>query len=906
MKIRKSNAKDMNQAGGVEDQGGEMETKEELEEEKGAEAKREGKTIAVAVKMDSQSRELLTWVLVKLAVPGDLVIALHVLSSSSASSSSSSSSAQDFASMLAVYEGFCNLKQIDLKLKICKGSSSIRKALVGEVRSFKASKLILGAPKNNRGVGYSSVSIAKYCAKKLPCECAVLAVSNGKIIFQREENDKRKVRGRGLSSSFISRASGRSTKDLAKFPGCWDNDLYCELPVKGQQGNDSRSSEYLQDGDELNSGGICTSQPTKFISETQQKDLPCGKDGDLYCLFPIKDQGRDDAKLSNELKSLDSFTCSSSATSRSASFTSEVHRQESNNLTELPINGDGDLYCLLPFRGHLRSGNDIKPSTESNVGVSCCSSVTDDVSSVTNASPRKICSVCTLVPDPSCSNEFMEDEPPNLVLVQRSEASSSLSIASPKELPEGRSGRTLLRKTILTHKRSASFDLPKVSVLKWAMRLPSRYSAIHPDSKSIKSDADTKLDYDSDSGVILAETDSPPCLAFPNEDGRDRKELEVLQEKYSSVCRLFSYEELSLATSDFSDEKLIGKGGSSRVYKACFLDGNIFAVKILKTSGDALKEFVSEIEILTALCHKNIISLLGFCFENNSLMLVYNYLPRGSLEEIIHGEQENRYVLSWAERYKVAIGVAEGLHYLHIGGTVQPVIHRDVKSSNILLSEDFEPQLSDFGLAKWVSSSASDVTCTDVAGTFGYLAPEYFMYGKVNEKIDVYAFGVVLLELISGRKPIRTGCPKGQESLVMWAKPILQGQEIKRLVDPCLGNEYNSEQMERLTLAASICIRMAYQSRPGMDVVLKLLQGDEDVVKWARLEVSASEGFDGLDGEVMIPDANIRSHLNLALLDIEDDSLSISSTEQTIDSLSVCTSMEDYAKERWSRSSSFD
>jgi serine/threonine protein kinase len=116
----------------------------------------------------------------------------------------------------------------------------------------------------------------------------------------------------------------------------------------------------------------------------------------------------------------------------------------------------------------------------------------------------------------------------------------------------------------------------------------------------------------------------------------------------------------------------------------------------------------------------------------------------------------------------VALGVAHALDYLHGSGNNRPVIHRDVKSSNILISQDFEPKLSDFGLALWDTDATSQITCNDVAGTFGYLAPEYFMHGKVNDKIDVYAFGVVLLELISGKKPLCTGCPKGQESLVMW------------------------------------------------------------------------------------------------------------------------------------------
>ncbi|XWS25077.1 hypothetical protein CRYUN_Cryun27aG0040100 [Craigia yunnanensis] len=207
-------------------------------------------------------------------------------------------------------------------------------------------------------------------------------------------------------------------------------------------------------------------------------------------------------------------------------------------------------------------------------------------------------------------------------------------------------------------------------------------------------------------------------------------------------------------------------------------------------------------------------------------------------------------------------------------------------------------QLLDFGLAKWASTSSSHITCTDVSGTFGYLAPEYFMYGKVNDKIDVYAFGVVLLELLSGRKPISNDYPKGQESLVMWAKPIVSGGKVSQLLDPSLGDGYDRDQMERMVLAATLCIRRAPWARPQMIVVVKLLQGDTDVTKWARLQVNTSKGSDTLDDEAC-PRSNLQSHLSLALLDVEDDSLSMSSIEQSL-------SLEDYLNGRWSRSSSFD
>jgi len=253
----------------------------------------------------------------------------------------------------------------------------------------------------------------------------------------------------------------------------------------------------------------------------------------------------------------------------------------------------------------------------------------------------------------------------------------------------------------------------------------------------------------------------------------------------------------------------------------------------------------------------------------------------------------------------VAVGVAHALDYLHGNDNSHPVIHRDVKSSNILISDCFEPKLSDFGLAVWAADVTSQMTCNDVAGTFGYLAPEYFMHGKVNNKIDVYAFGVVLLELISGRKPLCTGCPKGLESLVMWANSIIQGGKLAQLVDPNLPTEGHSDEVERMTLAASLCIRQAPQNRPQIDVVLKLLKGDIDILKWARSQVGLSYKVDA-DECVMTPpvkgsNANIQSYINLAF-DVDDDSASVTST----DFIAANTSLEEYLKGRWSRSSSFD
>ncbi|KAI5681754.1 hypothetical protein M9H77_02982 [Catharanthus roseus] len=470
-----------------------------------------------------------------------------------------------------------------------------------------------------------------------------------------------------------------------------------------------------------------------------------------------------------------------------------------------------------------------------------------------------------------------------------------------QQVTESHSGWALLRKTLLHSRKSCSpTSAKKSSVMQWVFKLQSRQSlaVICPDRDQTISATESCQSSDLEN----KEGAPTPFVATSSIPGSTSgmellpKELEGLCEKHSSRCRLFSYQEIQAATSNFNPENVIGKGGSSKVYKGILPDGKELAVKILKPSEYAVKQFVSEIEILTTLEHKNIISLFGFCFEDNNLLLVYDLLSRGSLEDNLHDNSRKGNLFAWEDRYKVALGVAEALEYLH-DGTSEPIIHRDVKSSNILLSSDFEPKLSDFGLAMLASSTAYLIDNIDVAGTFGYLAPEYFMHGKVIDKIDVYAYGVVLLELLSGRKPIDNGHPKGPESLVLWATQTLKGGKFADLLDPNLVDSCDHDQLEKMVIAATLCIRRAPQFRPQISVVVKLLKGVPEVIKWSKQEVKTSDEVDSVEGEQSA--TNIQSFINLALLNLEDDSLSSSSAEPTI-------SVEDYLQGRCSRSSSFD
>ncbi|XP_066383281.1 protein kinase STUNTED-like [Miscanthus floridulus] len=373
-------------------------------------------------------------------------------------------------------------------------------------------------------------------------------------------------------------------------------------------------------------------------------------------------------------------------------------------------------------------------------------------------------------------------------------------------------------------------------------------------------------------------------------------ELKAMLAGSGARCRWFRYEELYDSTNHFSAENLIGNGGNSRVYRGSLACGQQVAIKLSKASAQASKDFLREVDIITKLQDHRIVPLIGVCVEGRNLISVYSYLPRGSLEDNLHGER-SKPALSWENRYRAALGIAEALSYLHSGSS-RPVIHRDVKSSNILLAEEFEPQLSDFGLAIWAPTNPTSLTHSDVVGTFGYLAPEYFMYGKVTDRVDVYAFGVVLLELLSGRKPIsRDGSsPKGQESLVMWATPVLSSGDISDLLDPRLDVKHDEVEVRRMASAASLCLRRSARLRPPISQILSILRGEST----ASIADQGATEPDCLDDEAY-PAANVRSHLDLALLDVED-SESISSTEHS----SGLSPLEEYLRERWSRSSSFD
>lgn len=308
----------------------------------------------------------------------------------------------------------------------------------------------------------------------------------------------------------------------------------------------------------------------------------------------------------------------------------------------------------------------------------------------------------------------------------------------------------------------------------------------------------------------------------------------------------FTYEELVKATNGFSAQNLLGEGGFGSVYKGILPDEREVAVKQLKIGGgQGEREFKAEVEIISRIHHRHLVSLVGYCISENRKLLVYDYVPNNTL--YFHLQGEGRPVLDWATRVKVAAGAARGIAYLHEDCHPR-IIHRDIKSSNILLDNNFEARVSDFGLAKLALDANVTHITTRVMGTFGYVAPEYASSGKLTDKSDVYSFGVVLLELITGRKPVDISQPLGDESLVEWARPLLShaldNEEFKGLADPRLEMNYVESEMFRMIEIAAACVRHSAAKRPRMGQVVRAFDGLATSDLTNGMRVGESEVFD--------------------------------------------------------------
>ncbi|KAM3407634.1 hypothetical protein ACQJBY_001168 [Aegilops geniculata] len=322
---------------------------------------------------------------------------------------------------------------------------------------------------------------------------------------------------------------------------------------------------------------------------------------------------------------------------------------------------------------------------------------------------------------------------------------------------------------------------------------------------------------------------------------------EIDDNKNSEAChghlKMYTLKDIKQATNSFHPNNILGHGGFGIVYKGILLDGTIAAVKRLRefvSSGEV--QFHTEVEVMSLVVHRNLINLIGFCSEDNERILVYPYMLNGTVASKLQAYVSGRPALDWAGRKKIALGAARGLAYLH--DRCDPrIIHRDIKASNILLDEHFHAIVSDFGLAKLLGQGQSHVF-TAIRGTFGRIAPEYLLTGESSDKTDVYAYGLLLIELITGRKRLDVNLDEFEKGGVIdWARELLKDGLLSSFVDERLKYNYNYAEAEEMVQIALLCTMYRAAHRPRMSEVVRMLEGDGSVAgRWERLkDVKAPE-----------------------------------------------------------------
>ncbi|KAI3510093.1 hypothetical protein L1887_25620 [Cichorium endivia] len=319
-----------------------------------------------------------------------------------------------------------------------------------------------------------------------------------------------------------------------------------------------------------------------------------------------------------------------------------------------------------------------------------------------------------------------------------------------------------------------------------------------------------------------------------NYDNYDEEFLGIDNKPYT-----FSYRDLRDATNDFSTANKIGEGGFGPVYKGTLDDGRVIAVKQLSISSHQGKsQFVAEIAIISAVQHRNLVKLYGSCIDGERRLLVYEYLENKSLDQALFGS--NKLSLTWSTRFEICLGLARGLSYLHEESRIR-IIHRDVKSSNVLLDSDLKPKISDFGLAKLYEDNQTHMS-TRVAGTLGYMAPEYAMRGHLTEKADVFAFGVVALEIISGRSNSDSNLEDEKIYLLDWAWNLREANLEMELVDKEL-SQFDETEVRRVMRVALLCTQASPTQRPSMSRVVAMILGDIE----ASVDINRPEYLSGFE-----------------------------------------------------------
>ncbi|XP_052143843.1 LRR receptor kinase SERK2 [Oryza glaberrima] len=311
----------------------------------------------------------------------------------------------------------------------------------------------------------------------------------------------------------------------------------------------------------------------------------------------------------------------------------------------------------------------------------------------------------------------------------------------------------------------------------------------------------------------------------------------------------FAWRELQIATDNFSERNVLGQGGFGKVYKGVLPDGTKIAVKRLtdyeSPGGEAA--FLREVELISVAVHRNLLKLIGFCTTQTERLLVYPFMQNLSVAYRLRDFKPGEPVLNWPERKRVAIGTARGLEYLHEHCNPK-IIHRDVKAANVLLDEDFEPVVGDFGLAKLVDVQKTSVT-TQVRGTMGHIAPEYLSTGKSSERTDVFGYGIMLLELVTGQRAIDFSRLEEEDDVLLLdhVKKLQREGQLGSIVDRNLNQNYDDEEVEMMIQIALLCTQSSPEDRPSMSEVVRMLEGEglaERWEEWQQVEVTRRQEYE--------------------------------------------------------------
>ncbi|VFQ66713.1 unnamed protein product [Cuscuta campestris] len=362
----------------------------------------------------------------------------------------------------------------------------------------------------------------------------------------------------------------------------------------------------------------------------------------------------------------------------------------------------------------------------------------------------------------------------------------------------------------------------------------SSRSKVDTSISGISTNCESKCANDTSVGTSVEQPAAPIISSSATSVAESSSSTAKLEEelKISSRLRKFTFNDLKLATRNFRPESLLGEGGFGCVFKGWIEEngtapvkpgtGLTVAVKTLNHDGlQGHKEWLAEVNFLGDLIHANLVKLVGYCIEDDQRLLVYEFMPRGSLENHLF---RRSLPLPWSVRMKIALGAAKGLTFLHEEAQ-RPVIYRDFKTSNILLDADYNAKLSDFGLAKDGPEGDKTHVSTRVMGTYGYAAPEYVMTGHLTSKSDVYSFGVVLLEMITGRRSMDKNRPNGEHNLVEWARPHLcEKKRFYRLIDPRLEGHFSIKGAQKAAQLAARCLSRDPKARPMMSEVVESLK----------------------------------------------------------------------------------